>query len=72
MSKCQPMVKPLLKEGEELIIVKTTDGCCDKYTVVCKPEKCTTQPPTCTTPRIVQQTNTGECCPQYKCGMYQL
>ncbi|XP_052092501.1 mucin-5AC-like [Mytilus californianus] len=67
LSKCQPMVKPLLKEGEELMVVKTTDGCCDKYTVVCKPEKCITRPPTCTSPRIVQQTNAGECCPQYNC-----
>ncbi|KAK3108253.1 hypothetical protein FSP39_004202 [Pinctada imbricata] len=65
--KCQPLVRPPVKAGEVLKIVKTDDGCCDRYEAICKPETCNTQPITCTVPKTAQTSNPGECCPQFQC-----
>lgn len=56
--------------GEVAQVVKTTDGCCDKYEVVCKPETCAVQPPTCSSPQVMRNSNPGACCPTFKCGKW--
>lgn len=56
--------------GELAHVVKTTDGCCDKYEVVCKPETCAIQPPTCSPPQVMRNSNPGDCCPTFKCGKW--
>lgn len=56
--------------GEVAQVVKTTDGCCDKYEVVCKPETCAIQPPTCPPPQVMKNSNPGACCPTFKCGKW--
>lgn len=56
--------------GEVAQVVKTTDGCCDKYEVVCKPETCAIQPPTCPPPQVMRNSNPGACCPTFKCGKW--
>lgn len=67
---CQSLVKPPLMPGEMAHVVKTTDGCCDKYEVVCKPETCAVQPPTCSPPQVMRNSNPGACCPTFKCGKW--
>lgn len=67
---CQALVKPPMMPGEVARIVKTADGCCDKYEVMCKPETCTIQPHTCTPPQLMKNVNPGECCPTFRCGRY--
>lgn len=58
--------------GEMAHVVKTTDGCCDKYEVVCKPETCAVQPPTCSPPQVMRNSNPGACCPTFKCGKWRV
>ncbi|XP_062618838.1 von Willebrand factor-like [Saccostrea cucullata] len=53
--------------GEVARIVKTADGCCDKYELVCKPETCTIHLLTCTPPQLMKNINPGECCPTFQC-----
>ncbi|XP_033761396.1 mucin-5AC-like [Pecten maximus] len=64
---CQPLVRPFLQEGEVSQIVKTDDGCCDRYQAVCKPDHCSTSQVTCTTPRVMAAINPGECCLRFRC-----
>ncbi|XP_021374153.1 mucin-5AC-like [Mizuhopecten yessoensis] len=66
-SACQPLVRPFLQEGEVAQIVKTEDGCCDRYQAVCKPDHCSTSQVTCTTPHVMAAINPGECCLHFRC-----
>ncbi|XP_061179555.1 hemocytin-like [Saccostrea echinata] len=67
---CQALVKPPMMPGEVARIVKTSDGCCDKSELVCKPETCSIHPLTCTPPQLMKNINPGECCPTFQRGMY--
>ncbi|XP_041367296.1 uncharacterized protein LOC121381939 [Gigantopelta aegis] len=63
---CQSLATPPIKEGEITKIVKTRDGCCDTYMVLCEPTLCRA-PPTCTRPTVAVQRGGHRCCPNYRC-----
>ncbi|XP_052820011.1 otogelin-like protein [Mya arenaria] len=61
--QCLPMVKPVLKEGEELQTVIDANGCCFQYIVVCKPNLCAPPILNCPAPMSLEPvTGESDCC----------
>ncbi|WAR09825.1 MFGM-like protein [Mya arenaria] len=66
--KCLPMVKPVLKEGEELQTVIDANGCCFKHIVVCKPNLCAPPILNCPAPMSLEPAvGESDCCLTYRC-----
>ncbi|WAR14240.1 HMCT-like protein [Mya arenaria] len=66
--QCLPMVKPVLKEGEELQTVIDANGCCFQYIVVCKPNLCAPPILNCPAPLSLEPaTGESDCCLTYRC-----
>ncbi|WAQ93441.1 EDIL3-like protein [Mya arenaria] len=66
--QCLPMVKPVLKEGEELQTVIDANGCCFQYIVVCKPNLCAPPILNCPAPMSLEPvTGESDCCLTYRC-----
>ncbi|XP_064614091.1 von Willebrand factor-like [Liolophura sinensis] len=59
---CPPLSEPPKKLGEQHILVKTSDGCCDIYKVVCNCSGLT-----CQYPMKPKNVSTKECCPRCSC-----
>ncbi|WAR09835.1 CRAM-like protein [Mya arenaria] len=69
--QCPPMVKPVLKEGEELQTVIDENGCCSKNIVVCKPNLCAPPILNCPAPMSLEPAGgESDCCVTYRCNRY--
>ncbi|WAQ93448.1 EDIL3-like protein [Mya arenaria] len=66
--QCLPMVKPVLKEGEELQTVIDATGCCFQYIVVCKSNLCVPPILNCHAPMSLEPAiGESDCCLTYRC-----
>ncbi|XP_048245056.1 mucin-19-like isoform X7 [Haliotis rufescens] len=66
--KCSPLVQPPLNQGEVAKVIKSPDGCCEEYLVVCEPRQCPTISKDCMKPEVLTMVDSGErCCPEYTC-----
>ncbi|XP_067650638.1 mucin-5AC-like [Haliotis asinina] len=65
---CSPLVQPPLNQGEVAKVMKSPDGCCEEYIVVCEPRQCPKISRDCMKPEILTMVDSGDrCCPEYTC-----